>query len=107
MQMKEITATELKEKIDNKTDFQLIDVREDYEFENANIGGELIPMGTVLGAVERIDKNKEVIVICRSGKRSATVINELEKRFGFTNLYNLQGGILAYAEDVDPTLDVE
>ncbi len=105
--MKEITATELKQKIDNKENFQLIDVREDYEFENANIGGELIPMGTVLTAVDRISKDKDVIVMCRSGRRSATVIAELEKRFGYTNLSNLQGGILAYAEEVDPSLDVE
>ncbi len=105
--MKEITATELKQKSDNKESFQLIDVREDYEFESANIGGELIPMGTVIGAVDRIAKDREVIVMCRSGRRSATIINELEKRFGFTNLYNLQGGILAYADEVDPSLEVE
>ena len=102
--MKEITATELKKKIDSKENFQLIDVREEYETEIANIGGELIPLGTVLTSVEKISKDKPVIIYCRSGKRSATAIMELEARHGFTNLYNLKGGILTYADEVDNSL---
>jgi sulfur-carrier protein adenylyltransferase/sulfurtransferase len=98
--MKEITASELKKLIDEKKDYQLIDVREEYEFDEVNINGELIPMGEVLNNVEKIDKLKQVIVHCRSGKRSETVINALEKQHGYTNLYNLKGGILAYLEEV-------
>jgi rhodanese-related sulfurtransferase len=105
--MKEITVTDLKQKLDNKENIQLIDVREDYEYENANIGGEFIPMGTIMSAIDRIAKDKEVIIMCRSGRRSASVIDLLEKNHGFTNLYNLQGGILAYADQIDPSLDVE
>lgn len=98
--MKEITAIELKKLIDEKKDFQLIDVREEYEFDEANINGELIPMGVIMDNVDKISKDKQVVVHCRSGKRSATVINALEAQHGFTNLYNLKGGILAYIDEV-------
>jgi adenylyltransferase/sulfurtransferase len=98
--MQEITVLALKKLIDDQVDFQLIDVREQYEFDEANLNGELIPMGEVIDRVEEISKDKQVIVHCRSGKRSATVINALENQFGFTNLYNLKGGILAYIEEV-------
>lgn len=102
--MNEITATELKKMMDNKEDFQLIDVREEYEAREANIGGKLIPMGTVMEHLDEIPKDKKVVVHCRSGKRSASVIQALEQQHGYTNLYNLKGGIMAYAEDVDPSL---
>jgi adenylyltransferase/sulfurtransferase len=98
--MKEITALELKKLIDEKKDFQLIDVREEYEFDEANINGELIPMGIVMDNIDKISKDKQVVVHCRSGKRSATVINALGGQHGFTNLYNLKGGILAYIDEV-------
>jgi rhodanese-related sulfurtransferase len=102
--MKEIDSKELKKMFDNKEDFQLIDVREDYEVEIATLGGEHIPMAEVLNQVERVQKTKKVVIHCRSGKRSAAVIQALETQHGFTNLYNLQGGILAYADQVDSTL---
>ena len=104
--MKEITPLELKQKFDNKEDIQIIDVREDYEYEIANIGGELIPMATILDQADQISKDKTVVIHCRSGARSASVIMNLEKNFGFTNLYNLKGGILAYARDVDQSLSL-
>jgi rhodanese-related sulfurtransferase len=102
--MKEVTPTELKKMMDAHEDFQLIDVREEHEAEVANIGGILIPMGTIMEHLDEIAKDKKVVVHCRSGKRSATVIQALEQQHGYTNLYNLKGGILAYADDVDPTL---
>jgi rhodanese-related sulfurtransferase len=98
--MKEITVQELKQLKDQKKDFQLIDVREEHEFEEANLNGELIPMGEVMDNIDKISKDKQVVIHCRSGKRSATVINALESQHGFTNLYNLKGGILAYIEEV-------
>jgi adenylyltransferase/sulfurtransferase len=97
--MKEITSAELKQLINDKKDFQLIDVREEYEFDEANINGELIPMGEIMDNLEKISKDKQVVIHCRSGKRSAGVINALESQHGFTNLYNLTGGILAYLEE--------
>ena len=102
--MKEITALELKAKFDSHEDFQLIDVREPYEYEEANLGGELIPVSSVLNEIEKISRTKDVVIHCRSGNRSGVVILELEKRHGFTNLFNLKGGILAYAREVDNSL---
>ena len=102
--MKEITPAELKTKMDNKDDFQLIDVREDYEYDIANLGGELIPLGNILQETARISKDKMVVIHCKAGGRSGTAIIELEKRFGFTNLYNLKGGILAYSKEVDASI---
>ena len=102
--MKSITVKELKTKEDNNEDFQLIDVREEYEFEIANLGAELIPMNEVLANHDKIAKDKPVIIHCRSGKRSASVIDALEKQFGFDNLYNLEGGILAYSDEIDPSI---
>src|SRR6476620_12123349 len=102
--MKEITVMEFKEKLDAKEVMQLIDVREEYEYDIANLGGELIPLGTVLDNSDRIVKDKPVIIYCRSGARSATAIKNLESRFGFPNLYNLKRGINAYAREIDNTL---
>lgn len=103
--MKEISVSELKKMRDENQDFQLIDVREEHEAEVANIGGELIPMGEVMDQVDRIAKDKPVIVHCRSGARSAAIINVLENQFGFNNLYNLKGGILAWTAEIDPSLN--
>ena len=99
--MKSKTVTELKGMLDAKEDFQLIDVREEHEFEICHLNGELIPMGTVPENVSRISKEKPVVIHCRSGKRSANVIQYLEDNFGYTNLYNLEGGILAWADEID------
>lgn len=102
--MKEITVGELNTLRNSGADFQLIDVREQNEFEIAQIGGELIPMNTVPQHVDKFSKDKQVIVHCRSGKRSGDVINWLEANHGFENLYNLAGGILAWADEIDPSV---
>lgn len=103
--MKEISVQELKEKMDVGEDFQLIDVREDFEYEMSNIGGELIPLGGVMIESGKIEKNKPVVIMCRSGKRSAAAIMQLEQH-GFKDLYNLKGGILAWADEIDPEIQV-
>ncbi len=102
--MKEISVQELKAKLDNKEDFQLIDVREQNEKDFADIGGELIPMGTIPQNVDKIDKDKEVVIYCRSGGRSGQVVNYLENKHGLSNIYNLKGGILAWADQIDPEI---
>jgi adenylyltransferase/sulfurtransferase len=105
--VKEISVTELKALKDQGADFQLIDVREEYEYDIANLaklGAELIPLATVPANAERIAKGKQVIIHCRSGARSANAVRLLESQFGFDNLYNLKGGILAYADEVDTSL---
>ena len=102
--MKEITVKELKEMMDNQEDFQLIDVREENEFNFANLVGKLIPLGSILDHEDDIAKDKKVIVHCRSGARSANAILQLEQTFGFDNLYNLKGGILAWSDEIDPSV---
>ncbi len=84
--------------------FQLIDVREPYEYEICHLGGELIPMAEVMDHVDRISRDKKVVVHCRSGKRSASVIRALEQLHGFDNLFNLEGGVLAWADEIDPEM---
>jgi rhodanese-related sulfurtransferase len=103
--MQEITVQELKDKLDSGEDFQLIDVREDFEYETSNIGGLHIPLGGILIETDKISKDKPVVVMCRSGKRSAAAIMQLEQQ-GYTNLSNLQGGILAWAAEIDPDIVV-
>lgn len=102
--VKEVTVQELKAMRDENKDFQLIDVREEFEYETANIQGELIPLGNILLESDKISKDKQVVIHCRSGARSAAAIMQLEQQFGFTNLYNLKGGILAWIAEVDPSL---
>jgi len=102
--MKEITVQELKELRDSGTDFQLIDVREPHEYDICNLDGELIPQGDIPRSVDRIDRVKKVILQCRSGARSGNMVQWLEKNHGFTNLYNLKGGILAWAKEIDPEM---
>ncbi|CDS97208.1 MULTISPECIES: rhodanese-like domain-containing protein [Sphingobacterium] len=103
--MKEVTVEELKSKIDNNEDFQLIDVRETFEYEVSNLGGLNIPLSGILIEVDKIAKDKPVVVQCRSGKRSAQAVMMLEQQ-GFDNLSNLKGGILAWKEEIDPEIDV-
>ncbi|MFT4761691.1 MAG: molybdopterin/thiamine biosynthesis adenylyltransferase/rhodanese-related sulfurtransferase [Paraglaciecola sp.] len=95
-EVKEITVSELKEIINQKADFQLIDVREDFEYELSNIGGELIPSGSILDNEQQVSRIKKVVIICRSGARSATTIEQLQALGSFDNLYNLKGGMLAW-----------
>ena len=104
--MKEITVLELKQKIDNKEDFQIIDVREPFEYEMSNIDGENIPLAGILIEAGKISKDKPVIIQCRSGARSAAAISQLEQNLGYTNLHNLKGGILAWAAEIEPGLQV-
>ena len=104
--MKEISVQDLKHKIDNKEDFQLIDVRETFEYETSDIGGINIPLGGILIETDQIATDKPVIIHCRSGKRSAAAVMQLEQLHGFDNLYNLKGGIIAWQEAFDPNMPV-
>ena len=103
--MKEITVSELKKLKDENADFHLFDIREMYEYEVVNIGGELFPMGDVMDQLDRIPKNKMVIMHCKSGNRSNTVVSVLSD-MGFSNIYSLKGGIMAWIEEINPSLPV-
>lgn len=102
--IKEITATELYDWQVKGEPFQLIDVREQHEYDFVNIGAELIPLATVAANADKFSRDTKVVVHCKMGGRSAKAIRELEEKFGFTNLYNLKGGILGYIDEVKPEL---
>jgi len=102
--MDEITATELKAKIDRGDAFTLLDVREPFEYEIARIpGATLIPLGTVAARVSELNPNEEIVLQCKGGVRSAQALGILQQA-GFTKLKNLKGGILAWSSDVDPSV---
>ncbi len=103
--VKEISVQELKQKFDAKEDFQLIDVREQHEYDFVNLGAELIPLNSITEQQHRIARDKPVVVHCKAGTRSAKALAALEQ-YGFTNLYNLKGGIVAYAKEIDTRLPV-
>ena len=102
--MKEITVQEFKEKLDNDEDIQVIDVREPFEYDIVNLGGELVPLANIIAEKDKIASDKPVIIHCRTGGRSAQAVIKLEQVFGFQNLYSLKGGILAYANEIDRSL---
>lgn len=91
--MNSIAPLDLKEKLDNRDELILIDVREEFEHEDFNIGGMLIPMNTVFEQIEKIPKDTSVVLYCAKGIRSAMVIQRLEEKYGYTNLINLSGGM--------------
>jgi adenylyltransferase/sulfurtransferase len=97
----QITVKELKSRIDAGEDVQLIDVREPYEFQIAQIGGKLIPQNDVPQRLAEIDRNREVIVHCRSGARSQRIAEFLVQS-GYPKVANLAGGILAWSDEIDP-----
>jgi adenylyltransferase/sulfurtransferase len=103
--MEEITASELKQRIDRGDDLQIIDVREPNEYEIARIPGtKLIPLGQVTERAGEIDEGRETVVHCKGGVRSARAIEALT-RSGFKGkLVNLKGGITAWSNDVDPSV---
>src|SRR5437588_1086385 len=103
--MEEITATELKQRLDQGDDIQIIDVREPHEYEIGQIpNSKLIPLGQVLNRMNEIDPDRETVVHCKMGGRSAKAIDALQ-RSGFQGrLINLKGGIKAWSNEVDPSV---
>ena len=97
----QITVKELKRRIDAREDVYILDVREPYEYKIAQIGGKLIPQTDVPNRLAEIDRDREVIVQCRSGVRSQRVA-EFLKQQGYPRVANLAGGILAWSDEIDP-----
>lgn len=100
----QITPTELKQRLDRGDDLFLLDVREHNERGICNIGGELIPKDTVTNHLDRLPRDKEIVVYCRSGGRSQAIAQELYVKHGFRNVSNLAGGMLRWSDDVDPSM---
>ena len=103
--VKEKTVGDLKQLIDTKQDFTLIDVREPFEKEIADIGGALCPVGKIDAYIAQIPKDRLVVVYCRSGVRSARAIKHLMNQYGYSNIFNLKGGILTWADEIDSSIE--
>ena len=103
--IREITATELKQRIDNGDDLQIVDVREDNEVAIAKIPNTIhIPLAQVINRMSEIDPARETVVHCKMGGRSARAIDAMQ-RSGFQGkLINLKGGIIGWSNDVDPSV---
>jgi rhodanese-related sulfurtransferase len=99
----EISARELKSRLDRGDDLFILDVREPHEYQICNLGGYLIPLGDLSRRVSELDSSREIVAHCRSGKRSAEAV-EFLRQAGFRKVLSLKGGILAWSDEVDPTV---
>jgi sulfur-carrier protein adenylyltransferase/sulfurtransferase len=99
----EIQVEELKRRLDANEDVFVLDVREPHEYQICNIGGHLIPLGDLPRRVSELDSSREIVAHCRSGVRSAKAVDFLQQA-GFKKVHNLAGGILAWADRIDPKM---
>ena len=99
----EISASELKQRLDQGEDIFILDVREPHEYQICNLKGHLIPLGELPRRVHELDSAREIVAHCKSGKRSAQAVDFL-KQAGFRKIYNLHGGILSWSTEVDPSV---
>jgi sulfur-carrier protein adenylyltransferase/sulfurtransferase len=99
----EITPRDLKARLDRGDDLYILDVREPHEYQICNLGGQLIPLGDLSRRASELDGSREIVAHCRSGKRSAEAVEFLQ-RAGFRKVLNLKGGILAWSDEVDPSV---
>ncbi|MFT3681610.1 MAG: rhodanese-like domain-containing protein [Ferruginibacter sp.] len=98
--MHSITVKELAQLLHHNAAVQLVDVREEEEHTEFNIGGLLIPLGEITQHIDKIEKEKPVVVYCRKGIRSQLAIQRLQEKFPFKNLVNLIGGTEAWKKDI-------
>ena len=96
--MHEIAPPELKIMIEENANIQLIDIREDYVFEDFNLGGTNIPLENVINNKTQFENDKKIVFICNSGKRSSAIVRTLRVKHQLPNIYSLKGGIEAYVE---------
>jgi adenylyltransferase/sulfurtransferase len=101
--LSEISVEELKRKLDNKEDIFILDVREPHEYQICNLGGYLIPLGDLPNRLAELDSSREIVAHCKMGGRSAKAV-ALLKQSGFTKVHNLTGGVLAWADKIDPKM---
>lgn len=99
----EISPRELKARLDRGDELLVLDVREPHEYQICNLNGRLIPLGELPRRVNELDSSREIVAHCRSGKRSAEAVDFLRKA-GFRKVWNLAGGILAWSDQVDPSV---
>ncbi|MDQ4062555.1 MAG: molybdopterin-synthase adenylyltransferase MoeB [Actinomycetota bacterium] len=99
----EINVQDLKQKLDNGESVNVLDVREPHEYEVANIGARLIPLGELPQRLVELDQDENFAVHCKTGGRSARAVKLLQDA-GFQNVYNVKGGINAWSEEIDPSV---
>jgi len=97
----EISVLELSEILEKDPKTALVDVREQEEFDEVNLGGHLIPLSEFESRWQEVPKDKPVYIYCRSGRRSRTALEFLKKQ-GYTNGFNITGGILAWSNEINP-----
>lgn len=97
--MKTINAKEFKNLLKNNNNFQIIDIREPYEYEDGALTNENIPLDKMMSSLNKIHKDRPVIIYCQSGKRASAIIYMLEKEYKLENLYNLEGGYNAIMQE--------
>ena len=103
--MQSITATELKQRLDNGEDVQIVDVREANEVAIGRIPNSIhIPLAQILERMSEIDPSRVTVVHCKMGGRSARAIEALQRSGYAGSLSNLTGGIIAWSNDVDPSV---
>ena len=103
--MEEITPAELKQRLDNGDDIQIVDVRENNEVAIGRIPNSIhIPLGQILGRMKDLDPKRETVVHCKMGGRSARAIEALQRSGYEGKLMNLKGGILRWSDEVDPSV---
>ena len=105
--MQIISALELHHAMQKGQEFEIVDVREPYEYDACNIGSVHIPMGEICNRITDLPKNKNIVIMCRSGKRAEAVANILMTDYSISNVYILDGGILAWKDQIDSNLDIE
>ena len=98
-----ITVEELKQQLDSKKDLFILDVRERHEYQICNLNGYLIPLGDLPKRVHELDSSRDIVAHCRSGVRSGKAVTFL-RQAGFKKVHNLTGGILAWADKIDPKM---
>jgi adenylyltransferase/sulfurtransferase len=103
MGVPEIRVEELKQRLDAGENLFLLDVRDEFEYEIANIGGQLIPLAELAKRVNELDVNQNIVTICKMGPRGAKAAQVLNKA-GFTHVWNLTGGIHAWSDRVDKSV---
>lgn len=99
--MEFIRPIDINKNLDN---YLIVDIREDYEYEEANIGSLHIPMGEVADRIDELKTDKKIAILCRSGRRAEAVSNLLENDFDMSNVCIVEGGILAWKDEVDSSL---
>ena len=100
MSIPEIRVEELKKRLDAGENLFLLDVRDEFEYEISNIGGQLIPLAELPKRVNELDANLNIVTVCKMGPRGVKAAQVLHKA-GFTHVWNLTGGIHAWSDRVD------